>query len=195
MIRRLRHRFSTLPPADRAAWTALGVAALIAIVVVVAQDPGDGGDAIGADAPGATPAPGAPSAGQPQSRVGQETPLLLGGTHYRVLRASLSGRAVDVTMRVRNRTGRTQRVGANGQGLTLRVARAQVRPRPLPAIRVAEGTSETVRAQFELPADLVREIELERPQQLDGDLIATPWSEPGSQAAIGLIRLRIELPG
>ena len=192
MVRQLRHRLNTLPPADRAAWIALAVGALAAVVLIVAQDPAEDSAAVrpSADSSPATDDP--PASGEPATTVDGDTPLLLGGTHVRALRATLSGRTTTVTLRIRNRTGRTQRLGAGGQSLALRVGDARVRSRPLPAIPVAEGSSETARAQFELPTEV---LETADPGDIPADLLVVPWSERGQKPTLGVVRLRIEVPG
>lgn len=167
---RLRRSFAGMPGADRAAWAALVVVALVAAVLIATQDSGET-PAVRAPAPetGASTEPA-----QAPVTVDAAKPLLLGDTAVRALRATRSGREVTVTLRVRNTTGRTQRLDAGGFALAL----DGVEPRPLPATAVADGESVTARPRFAVGGGQGGRAELE----------VTGWDGSGT----GTIRLEVD---
>jgi hypothetical protein len=177
-VRRLRRRVAALPPADRVAWAGVLVAAIAAAALIALHDPPESS----APTRPASPVPTEPADGAQPVTVDAESALVLGGTAVRALRAARSDGAIIVTLRVRNGTGRPQRVGAGGFSLALEVGGARVAPAALAAAPLPEGETATLRPRFRVGPGAAppREVLLH----------VTPWREAGAPAA-GAIRLEV----
>jgi hypothetical protein len=157
-----------MPPADRASWIALAVGALLAAALIGLKETDE-------TAPVRAPAPAAettPEAARAPTTVDAAEPLLLGDTAVRALRATRVGGTVTVVLRVRNNTGRAQRLNAGGFALVLDGTEAQA----LPATSVPAGESATVRPRF-------AGVEGDAPE-----LDVTGWDDGGT----GTIRLEVD---
>lgn len=118
--------------------------------------------------------------------AGEDDPVLLGGTHVRLLSATLSGSRLTTRVRVRNETEAEQGILAGGQELYVNLGGIRVDAVPPGDVRVPSQTGRTVTLRFALTPRRVVRL---RGQGNRAELGIKPWTEEGSPSdTVGVIR-------
>lgn len=206
----MRRRWEELPGADRAAWVALIVGAVVAFGYVFASGDADAPEQVAAPSSlqpadgGATEAEpscdeaGAPSEAEPRitcrrgdtlvTLAAAPTAVTLDSTALRLLRATRSETALTTRVRLRNGTEREQTLDLGGDQVALRIGETKLSPREREELTIPAKAGRTTRLRFDLDSDARRLLEQDKPVELT----IVPWDEVGQDPPRRLGVLRID---